>query len=133
MLKKNDQLLNLMFLFFLFFVPISHTRSHKPKWCVLFFTRIKLVARVLACARANARIKWRRLIPTKLIKENFDIFGDFIFGNYNNCVFYSIFPNSLKNVIITPIHKKGVKTSKDNYRLVSILSNIFLKYKKNNV
>ena len=58
-------------------------------------------------------------IPTKLIKENFDIFG-----NYNNCVSYSIFPNSLKNPIITPVHKKGAKTSKDNYRPVSILSNI---------
>ena len=33
-------------------------------------------------------------IPTKLINKNSDIFGDFIFGNYNNCVSYSIFPNS---------------------------------------
>ena len=30
----------------------------------------------------------------------------------------------MKNTIITPVHKKGTKTSKDNYRLVSILSNI---------
>ena len=45
-------------------------------------------------------------IPTKPIKENSDIFGDFIFGNYNNCVFSSIFPNSLKNAIITTVHKK---------------------------
>ena len=35
-------------------------------------------------------------IPTKLIKENSDIFGDFVFGNYNNCVSHSIFRNSLK-------------------------------------
>ena len=35
-------------------------------------------------------------IPTKPIKENSDIFGDFIFGNYNNCVSYSVFPKSLK-------------------------------------
>ena len=28
---------------------------------MLFFTRIKLVARVLACVRAIARIKWIRL------------------------------------------------------------------------
>ena len=28
------------------------------------------------------------------------------------------------NAIITPVHKKGAKTSKDNYRPVSILSNI---------
>ena len=39
-------------------------------------------------------------ISTKLIKENSDILGDFIFENYNNCVSYSIFPKSLKNEII---------------------------------
>ena len=64
------------------------------------------------------------VIPIKLIKGNFGVFGDFIFANYNNCVSYSIFPNSLKNVIITPGHRKGEKTSKDSYRPVSILSNI---------
>ena len=63
-------------------------------------------------------------IPTKLIKESSDIFGDFIFGNYNNCASYSFFPNSFKKLIITPVHKEGAKTSKDNYRPVSILSNI---------
>ena len=68
--------------------------------------------------------------PAKLIKENSDIFGDFIFGNYSNCVLYFIFPNSLKNAIITPFHKKGAKTSKDNYRPVSILSNISKIYKR---
>ena len=36
-------------------------------------------------------------IPTKLIKENSDIFGDFIFGSFNKCISNSIFPNSLKN------------------------------------
>ena len=69
-------------------------------------------------------------IPTKLIKENSDIFGDFIFGNYNNCVSSSIFPNFLKNAIITPVHKKGAKSSKDNYRPVSTLSNLSKIYKR---
>ena len=63
-------------------------------------------------------------IPTKLIKENSDIFRDFICGNYINCVSSSVFPNLLKNAIITPVHKKGTKSSKDSYRPVSILSNI---------
>ena len=63
-------------------------------------------------------------IPTKLIKENSDIFGHFIFGNYDNCVSYCIFPSSLKIVIMTPVYKKAAKTSKDNYRPVSILSSI---------
>ena len=59
-------------------------------------------------------------IPTKLLKENSDIFGDFIFGNYNDCVSYSIFSNSWKNAIITPVHIKGAKISKGNYRPVGI-------------
>ena len=68
-------------------------------------------------------------ITTKIVKENSDIFGNFIFGNHNN-VSYSIFPISLKNVIITPVHKKGAKTFKDNYRPVSILSNISKIYER---
>ena len=51
-------------------------------------------------------------ISTKLIKQNSDIFGDFVFGNYNNCVSNSIFLNSLKNGIITPVHKKLQKLPK---------------------
>ena len=69
-------------------------------------------------------------ITSKLIQENSDIFGDFIFGNYKNCVSNSIFPNSLKNTIVTWVHKKGAKTSKDNYRPVSILSNISKIYER---
>ena len=53
-------------------------------------------------------------IPTKLIKENSDIFADFIFENLNDCIAKSLFPSSLKNATITPVHKKGTKTSKDH-------------------
>ena len=36
----------------------------------------------------------------------------------------------MKNAIITSVYKKGTKTSKDNYRPVSILSNIFKIYER---
>ena len=49
-------------------------------------------------------------IPTKLVKKNSDIFGDFIFENLT--VSYSVFPNSLKNAIITPVHKYRQKRLK---------------------
>ena len=69
-------------------------------------------------------------IPTKLIWESSDIFGDFIFGNYDNCVSYAIFPNTLINAIITPVHEKVAKSSKDNYRPANILSNISKIYER---
>ena len=69
-------------------------------------------------------------IPTKLIKENSDIFTDFIFENLNDCIAKSLFPSSLRNAIIIPIHKKGTKTSEDHYRPISILSNISKIYER---
>ena len=63
-------------------------------------------------------------IPTKLIKKNSDIFGDFIFENFNNSVFYLIFSSPMKNTSIPPVYKKDTKTSKGNYRSVSILPNV---------
>ena len=40
---------------------VPENKCHKHKWHLLFFTRIKLVARVLVCAGAITRIKWRRM------------------------------------------------------------------------
>ena len=69
-------------------------------------------------------------IPTKLIKESSDIFANFIFENFNNCICHSIFPTSVKNAIIIPVHKKGPRTSKNNFRPVSILPNISKIYER---
>ena len=63
-------------------------------------------------------------IPTKIIKENSDIFGDFIFSNLNFGINTSSYPSLLKRADITPVHKKDSKIEKNNYRPVSILSNI---------
>ena len=47
-----------MFLIFLSFSSLQcPIKCYKLKWGVLFFTRVKLVARVLACAPTIARIK----------------------------------------------------------------------------
>ena len=69
-------------------------------------------------------------IPTKLIKDNADIFAEFIFINLNKCIEQSVFPSKLKLANITPVHKKASKSSKENYRPVSILSNISKVYEK---
>ena len=69
-------------------------------------------------------------IPTKLIKENSDIFADFIFENLNDIISYSVFPSALKLANITPVDKKDSKSKKDNYRPISVLPNISKIYER---
>ena len=56
-------------------------------------------------------------ILLKIIKENLDIFADFLCTNKS-----SSFPSCLKMADVTPLHKKGKKDLKENYRPVNILS-----------
>ena len=60
-------------------------------------------------------------ISTKIIKENSDIFGDFIFSNLNCCINTSLYPSLLKRTDITPVHKKDLESRKNNYRPVSYI------------
>ena len=69
-------------------------------------------------------------IPTKLIENNADIFAESIFLSLNKCIEQSVLPSKLKLVNLTPVHKKNSKSSKENYRPVSILSNISKVYEK---
>ena len=63
-------------------------------------------------------------IPTKIIKDNADIFSDFLPSDFNNSITTSIFASSLQQAIITPVFKKEDKNSKENYRPVNILPNV---------
>ena len=64
-------------------------------------------------------------IPTKILKENADIFSDFLFAYYNaSFVKSSKFPFVLTLADIIPVFKKGHKECKNNYRPESILSNM---------
>ena len=60
-------------------------------------------------------------IPTKIIKENLDIFSNFNCESIKNSIKSSIFPSCLKHADVTPLHKKCNKSLKENYKPVSIL------------
>ena len=60
-------------------------------------------------------------IPVSIMIDNADIFGDLIHQSVKNSLLTSHFPNFLKLGDITPLHKKGRKDDKGNYRPVSIL------------
>ena len=72
----------------------------------------------------KAILKYRKHMPTKIIKENSDIFSNFTYQSFNNMINICIFPTSLELANITPVYKKCSKNSKENYRPVSILPNI---------
>ena len=67
-------------------------------------------------------------IPTKITKENMDIMSNIFHDSINKCFSESFFSDDLKRAEVIPIFKKDVKKDsknlKENYRPVSILSNI---------
>ena len=69
-------------------------------------------------------------IPTKIIKQNQDIFSEFIFENVNNVIDTDIYPEQLKWADVKPAHKRGSRTDKENFRPVSILPNISKIYER---
>ena len=60
-------------------------------------------------------------IPIRIIKDNVDIFADFLCETVNCTIKTSNLPSCLKLADITPLHEKGRKDTKENYRPVSIL------------
>ena len=62
-------------------------------------------------------------IPTKLLKQE-SYFSNFFHQNVNISIKNSKFPSDLELVDVTPCHKNKSKTSKGNYRPISILPNI---------
>ena len=63
-------------------------------------------------------------VPTKIIKENVELFTDFIHSALNEAIQSGNFPSCLKWAEVTPIFEKGLSSQVDNYRPVSILPNV---------
>ena len=57
-------------------------------------------------------------IPIKIIKENLEIFANFLCTNINSSFKSSLFASCLKMAYVTPLHKKGEKDLKENWRPV---------------
>ena len=58
-------------------------------------------------------------IPTKIIKQNADLFSELFFVNINRSINNSTFSEQLK-----PVFKKNPRNDQENYRPVSNLPNI---------
>ena len=64
------------------------------------------------------------------MKQNSEYFANYFFENINFCIENSEFPSDLKLADVIPIYKKNSRNLKDNYRPVSILSNISKVYER---
>ena len=60
----------------------------------------------------------------EIIKDNIEIFSEFIFHNFNNSVFDATFPSELKNADVIPVLKKKDWNNVEKYCPVSILPNL---------
>ena len=65
-------------------------------------------------------------IPSRIIKQNADVFTDILPSSFNNLIYQSQFAPIFKLVNISLAFKKGDRNFKENYRPVSILSNIYM-------
>ena len=74
---------------------------------------------ILALNRSKATTK--DSIPTKIIKEYYDILGPKIVIDFNSSVTLGTFPNNQKLADVSPIFKAVDRHAKGNYRPVSIL------------
>ena len=59
-------------------------------------------------------------LPVKLSKDNKDFFAAYRAKYFNDSLKSAKFPNCLKLASITPVFKKNARTSKSNYRPVSV-------------
>ena len=65
-----------------------------------------------------------------IIKDNADVFANFILQNFNKCIIDGKFPYQLKKADVSPIFKKRNQNDKTNYRPVSILPSLSKIYQR---
>ena len=70
-------------------------------------------------------------IPTRILVENNDIISPYITEMYNDSKSKADFPSSLKLADITPAHENNDRSTKNNYRPVSILPSISKVFERN--
>ena len=93
----------------------------------IFETKNKILAEI---HNLNKKACQENDTPVKIIKDNIDIFSEFIFHNCNNALFDATFPSELKNADVILVFKKKDRNNVKNYRPVSILPNLSRMYER---
>ena len=76
------------------------------------------------------KISQKSDIPSKTVKLNAGLFGNFICKNFKYCLKKGEFPCVLKHADVISVHEREMKSDKVNCRLVRILPNLSEIYEK---
>ena len=106
-------------------IAIKENCTSKSNFNFSFFEKVDILKEIKMLQSNKATQNTD--IPTKLIKDNADIFMKFIFIDLNKCIEQSVFRSKLKLANITLVHKKTQKAQKKTTDL-SVFCQIFLKY-----
>ena len=98
--------------------------------CRFSFGNVSLVGVTVIRELDISKASQLLVIPTKIIKQNTDIFSVIFFVNINHSGNNSIFPEQLKLADVKPVFKKNSRTVKESYRPVNILPNISKIYER---
>ena len=100
-------------------IKIKEIFGNKDKFSFGYSTYESVFKEIMSLNSSKACPK--TTIPTKIIKENCDLFALKLHADFKFSIDHASFPNNLKLADISPVHKKGDRTDKTNYRPVSIL------------
>ena len=109
-------------------IAIKHNRNPNDQFSFKPVTK-EMIAKEISNLKSGKAVRSND-IPTKIIKDFKDLFATFIYNNYNKCLLDGTFPEDLKTAEVVPVYKKKKRTDKNNYRPVSILSNISKIYER---
>ena len=110
-------------------IKVIKSRKKEEQTFTFMFLMKKLVLNEIRKLQTTQTTQ-RNDIPTNILKENSEVFARYFHENIHFCIENSIFPSDLKVANVTPAFKKKSKTSKDNYRPISILPNISKIYER---
>ena len=98
------------------------------KFFVIFETKDKIIAEIHSLD--NKKACQESDIPVKTIKDNIDIFSEFLFHNFSNLIFDATFHSELKNADVIPVFKKKYQSNVENHCALSILPNLSKIYER---
>jgi hypothetical protein len=105
------------------FSAVSNKPATTVNSFVLFETDPSEVSRILFNLKTSSAPGWDN-IPTQFLKLANDTLVPIISHLANLCFNQGVFPNALKQAVITPVYKSGNRDNVSNYRPISVLPSI---------